>query len=179
MFATFMIGLATGRVMRPGEAWAAQATTPANPYAKMLHVGILVDDLEEAVDRWRDMGFTDIRVLPPSKGVERLYHGKPIDVTLKQAFIHGTEPMIELMEPVEDTASPWRDYRAKHGEVIHHLAYRLPDTSTELEKFRKLGLHELAQGKWPEGDSHWGTFHYVQDPDGGVIIEFISRITRR
>jgi catechol 2,3-dioxygenase-like lactoylglutathione lyase family enzyme len=177
--AVFGLGLAVGRGLGPSAAAVAQDPAAANPFARMLHVGILVDDLDKAVARWRDMGFTDIRVSPPSKGVDRLYHGKPIDVTLKQAFIRGTSPMIELLEPVEASPSPWLDYLKEHGEVIHHLAYRVPDTGSELEKFRKLGLHEVAQGKWPEGESHWGTFHYVQDPRGGVVIEFISRIPRR
>jgi catechol 2,3-dioxygenase-like lactoylglutathione lyase family enzyme len=139
----------------------------------------VVRDLDEAVDRWKKMGFADIRVSPPNKGVDRLYHGKPIDVTLKQAFIHGTDPLIELMEPVGDAASPWGDYLKAHGEAIHHLAYRVPDSGPELAKFRALGLDELAQGKWPEGQTHWGTFHYVQDPKGGVVIEFISRVPRK
>lgn len=145
----------------------------------MLHVGIVVRDLDEAVAKWRAMGFSDIRVSAPNKGVDRMYHGKPINVTLKQAFIHGTTPMIELMEPVGDEASPWGDYLKEHGEAIHHVAYRVTEAGPELEKFRKLGLEEIAQGKWPEGDSHWGTFHYVQDPEGGAIVEFISRVPRK
>jgi hypothetical protein len=36
-----------------------------------------------------------------------------------------------------------------------------------------------ASGKWPEGQTRWGTFHYVQDPKGGAIVEFISRIPRQ
>lgn len=174
--AVFVIGVWVGRGTGP-ETRADDA--PINPYGKMLHVGVLVPDLEAAVERWRAMGFTDIQVSPPNKGVDRMYHGEPINVTLKQAFIRGTEPMIELMEPVEDTPSPWGDYLKEHGEVLHHLAYRVPDSKAELARFEALGIEELAQGKWPEGDSHWGTFHYVQDPEtNGVILEFISRIPR-
>ena len=84
--------------------------------------------------------------------------------------------MIELMEPAGDGPSPWGDYLKEHGEVLHHVAFRVPDAGPELEKYRRLGLEEVASGKWPEGDSHWGTFHYVQDPEGGVVIEFISRV---
>jgi methylmalonyl-CoA/ethylmalonyl-CoA epimerase len=175
--AVFGVGVVVGRGLGPPAA-TAQDATPANPYAEMLHVGIVVKDLDKAVEKWRALGFHDIRVLPPGKGVDRTYHGRPIDVALKQAFIHGTRPMIELMEPVGDEASPWGDYLKEHGEVLHHLAFRIPETGPELEKYRKLGLEEIAQGKWPEGDSHWGTFHYVQDPKGGVVIEFISRVPR-
>jgi hypothetical protein len=30
----------------------------------------------------------------------------------------------------------------------------------------------------PSND-HWGTFHYLQDPSGGTVIELISRIPRQ
>jgi Glyoxalase/Bleomycin resistance protein/Dioxygenase superfamily len=86
--------------------------------------------------------------------------------------------MIELMEPVGDGSSPWGDYLKEHGEALHHVAFRFPDTGPELEKYRGLGLEPIASGKWEEGATRWGTFHYVQDPKGGVIVEFISRIPR-
>src|SRR5262249_12812148 len=162
-----------------GSNAAAQDRSTGDPYAEMLHVGVVVKDLEQAVARWKAMGFTDIRVSPPSKGVDRIYHGKSIDVALKQAFVHGTRPMIELMEPSDDGPSPWGDFLKEHGEGLHHIAFRIPDTVPELAKYRRLGLEALASGKWSEGESRWGSFHYVGDPKGGTIVEFISRIPRK
>jgi catechol 2,3-dioxygenase-like lactoylglutathione lyase family enzyme len=177
LLAAFGLGVLAGR--GAGPTASAQDKAAADPYAEMLHVGVVVRDLDQAVARWKAMGFSDIRVSPPNKGVDRTYHGKPIDVSLKQAFVHGTRPMIELMEPLGDDPSPWGDYLKEHGEALHHIAFRIPDTAPELEKYRGLGLEAIASGKWPEGQTRWGTFHYVQDPKGGVIVEFISRIPRK
>ncbi len=177
LLAAFGLGVLAGRGTGPSAR--AQDKTVADPYAEMLHVGVVVKDLDQAVARWKAMGFNDIRVSPPNKGVDRTYHGKPIDVALKQAFVHGTRPMIELMEPLGDGPSPWGDYLKEHGEALHHVAFRIPDTGPELEKYRGLGLEAIASGKWQEGQTRWGTFHYVQDPKGGVIVEFISRIPRK
>jgi catechol 2,3-dioxygenase-like lactoylglutathione lyase family enzyme len=179
VLAALALGIVIGRVSPAPRARAAQEPAkPAtdNPYAKMLHVGILVPDLDAAIAKWQAMGFTDIAVLPPNKGVARMFHGQPLECTLRQAFIRGTSPQIELLQPVEDVPNPWSSVLKERGEVLHHVAYRVPDSLAELEKFRRLGMEEIAQGKWAEGDSHWGTFHYVKDPDGGLIIEFISRI---
>jgi catechol 2,3-dioxygenase-like lactoylglutathione lyase family enzyme len=173
----FGLGVIAGR--GTGLTATAQDNASADPFAEMLHVGVVVKDLDQAVAQWKAMGFSDIRVSAPNKGVDRTYHGKPIDVALKQAFVHGTRPMIELMEPVGDGPSPWGDYLKEHGEALHHIAYRVPDTGPELEKYRKLGMETTASGKWPEGETRWGTFHYVQDPKGGIIVEFISRIPRK
>jgi catechol 2,3-dioxygenase-like lactoylglutathione lyase family enzyme len=179
LLAVFGAGMVAGRMTLSPARAETQSSSPTNPYASMLHVGIVVKDLDKAVARWKAMGFTDIRVSLPNKGVDRMYHGKPINVTLKQAFIHGTSPLIELMEPVEDVPNPWGDYLRQHGEALHHLAYRVPESGPELEKFKRLGIEEIAEGKWPEGKDRWGTFQYVQDPQGGAIIEFISRIPRK
>ena len=177
LLAAFGLGVLAGRGASPSAS--AQDKAAADPYAEMLHVGVVVKDLDQAVARWKAMGFSDIRVSPPSKGVDRIYHGRPIDVALRQAFIHGTRPMIELMEPLGDGPSPWGDYLNEHGEALHHLAFRILDTGAELEKYHGLGMEAIASGKWPEGPTRWGTFHYVQDPKGGVIVEFISRISRK
>ena len=96
----FVLGGLVGRGLGPSPVAAgpspAQDEPKADPYAKMLHVGVLVRDLDEAVEKWKALGFTDIQVLPPGKGIDRTHHGRPIDATLKQAFIRGTEPPIEL-----------------------------------------------------------------------------------
>jgi catechol 2,3-dioxygenase-like lactoylglutathione lyase family enzyme len=175
--AAFGLGVIAGR--STGRTAAAQDRPSSDPYAEMIHVGVVVRDLDAAVARFKAMGFSDIRVSPPNKGVDRTYHGKPIDVALKQAFVHGTRPMIELMEPVGDGPSPWGDYLREHGQALHHIAFRVPESGPELEKYRGLGMSEVASGKWPEGQTRWGTFHYVGDPKGGVIVELISRIPRK
>src|SRR5262249_14215252 len=145
LLAAFALGVLAGR--GAGQSASAQDKTPANPYAEMLHVGVVVKDLDQAVARWKAMGFTDVRVSPASKGVDRTYPGQPIDVALKQAFVHGTRPMIELMEPVGDGPSPWGDYLREHGEALHHVAFRIPDTGKELQKYRGLGMEAIASGK--------------------------------
>ena len=90
LVAAFVLGVAAGRGTDPPAAAREEPRTA--PYAEMLHVGVVVKNLDEAVARWKALGFADIRVSPPSKGVDRTYHGEPIDVALKQAFVHGTRP---------------------------------------------------------------------------------------
>src|SRR6516165_5824180 len=92
LLAAFGIGVLAGRAAGPTAS--AQDKAAADPYSEILHVGVLVKDLDQAVARWKAMGFSDIRVSAPNKGVDRTYHGKPIDVALRQAFVHGTRPMI-------------------------------------------------------------------------------------
>ena len=49
----FGIGVFVGRGFGPSAIVTAQTSEPSNPYAEMLHVGIVVKDLDQAVARWR------------------------------------------------------------------------------------------------------------------------------
>src|SRR5262249_50716163 len=129
--AALAVGILVGRAADPPRSRAGQEPAKPgaeNPYATMLHVGILGHDLDRAVEKWRAMGFTDIVVLPPSKGIDRTFHGQPLDCALRQAFIRGTTPQIELLQPVDAVPNPWSSVLAEKGEVIHHLAYRVSDS---------------------------------------------------
>jgi catechol 2,3-dioxygenase-like lactoylglutathione lyase family enzyme len=150
---------------------------PKGTYARMLHVGILVPDLDKAVAKWRAEGFNDIVVSAPEKG-EGDYHGQPIDIVMKKAFITGTVPQIELMQPVGDAPNPWSGELKERGEVLHHIAYDVPNAEKEMQTFQRLGMVRIAGGRWPDGPTHWGTWDYVRDPASGLIVEFISRVSR-
>jgi hypothetical protein len=97
LVATFGLGVIAGRGTGPRAA--AQGNAPGDPFAEMLHVGVVVKDLDQAVARWKAMGFGDIRVSPPSRGVDRTYHGKPIDAVPPVAPA-GRRPEADRRPPV-------------------------------------------------------------------------------
>jgi len=59
LFAAFGLGMAAGRGTGPSAA--AQDKPQVDPYAEMLHVGVVVKDLDEAVANRKAMGFTVMR----------------------------------------------------------------------------------------------------------------------
>ena len=63
LVAAFGLGVLAGRGI--GPAASAQDRAGAGPYAEMLHVGVVVKDLDAAVAKRKAMGFADIRVSPP------------------------------------------------------------------------------------------------------------------
>ena len=57
LLAAFGLRVLAGRGTGPSAR--AQDKAAAGPYAEMLHVGVVVKDLDQAVARWEAMGFTD------------------------------------------------------------------------------------------------------------------------
>jgi methylmalonyl-CoA/ethylmalonyl-CoA epimerase len=72
---------------------------------KINHIGIVVQNLEDAVGRYQKLGFTVDRVeeMP--------------DFACKMAFLPCGESLIELIEP----------YAAGLGQGLHHVCYEVDD----------------------------------------------------
>jgi len=67
----FTARMVVGRLASSSAVGKARAAAPASPYATMLHAGIVVRDLEKAVERWRAMGFTDSVSCPQTRAREK------------------------------------------------------------------------------------------------------------
>ena len=163
---TFVAGIGADETVR--HLNTLHATTP-----RIAHVGILVSDMDNAITEWRALGYSNIQISTPDKGIDRHYHNLPIDCTLKQAFIKGS-PDIELLQPVCNTPNPWASELHEQGMQLHHLAFYAPDAQTELEKAKQAGLTEIAEGKWKDNQPGYGEFFYVRKPGDALIIEYLA-----
>ncbi len=147
------------------------------PLGEMEHVGILVPDLDQAVAMWRAMGFDQITVLPPAK-TQAEYHGAPIETELRKAFIQGTTPGIELIQPVDGAPNPWASELSEQGEVLHHIAYHVADAKAEMERLRQLGMVEIAGTRPADMTPGRDTWDYMKAPGSALIIELLSTVPK-
>jgi methylmalonyl-CoA epimerase len=87
------------------------------------HVGLVVRDLDEAVERWtQTFGLRVVdRFELPGDGVR--------SVILSTGPRYGESACVELMQPLEpnDHSDPIARYLAEHGEGVYHLAFRVAD----------------------------------------------------
>jgi hypothetical protein len=144
----------------------------------MAHLGILTPDLNRTVQKLTTLGFTDVEMLPPGS-TSATYHGHTIQSSLKKAWIHGTVPEIELMEAAAGTENPWSGELNEKGEVIHHIAFAVPDEPAALAAAAGVGMMPMAGGRWPLSATEWGTWDYVRDPSGALIIEFLAKTSQK
>jgi catechol 2,3-dioxygenase-like lactoylglutathione lyase family enzyme len=90
--------------------------------APFFHVGILVADLEAAVERFSKvfgLEFADIGDMPVS-----LHGAEEGDVTLRATYSRQGPPHIELVEAHGDGI-----FSAKHGDGVHHIGVWSPEFS--------------------------------------------------
>ncbi len=100
---------------------------------KIAHIGIAVNNLDEALPFYRDvlkMHVEAIEVVDSEK--------------VKVAFLKVGETHLELLEPIDDS-SPIQGFIDKRGEGIHHIALEVDDIDERLADMRENGIRLINE----------------------------------
>jgi methylmalonyl-CoA/ethylmalonyl-CoA epimerase len=125
------------------------------------HVAIAVNDLDAAVDWYASVFGAEVihREVVESDGVE-------------EALVKVAESYIQLLTPTRDD-SPVAKYLAKHGEGLHHIAYRVDDCAKALDALKASGVRVIDQV--PRPGSRGTTVAFVHPKSSfGTLIELVE-----
>src|SRR5437868_11052117 len=123
-----------------GERRAEAATTAAivrGVLTEIDHVAIAVNDLEAAVDYYRQAYAVEVehREVVERDGVE-------------EALIRVADSYIQLLTPVRADSTVAK-FLERKGEGIHHVGYRVDDCAAALERVKALGYQVLDDAPRP------------------------------
>lgn len=127
------------------------------------HIGIAVDDLEEAVETY-----------------EKLLNGECYkrevveDQKVETAFFKTGESKVELLGAT-DSESVIAKYVAKQGEGMHHVAFEVDDIFAELKRLRDEGFSILNDEPQKGADNKLVAFVHPKD-NNGVLVELCQSI---
>ncbi len=144
--------------------------------AKMDHIGILVDDIEIALDKWvvaLDLeNRPSIIIADGHKDNPTHYRGELSGAKVKLAFIQLENIQLELLEPFGDEKSHWREYLNEHGSIMHHAGFEIKGLGeTYIDLYEKEGYSVAQQGGWDGGE-----YAYIDSKkELGIIIELLER----
>jgi methylmalonyl-CoA/ethylmalonyl-CoA epimerase len=142
---------------------------------RLKQVGLVVRDMETALERFSYLGFGPFRpkILPP--GVKEWVKGKPIraDVKVMAAMVGNVE--LELCQPVSGD-SPHRDYLNSKGEGIQHVLFTVENLEREIDRLTALGCSVLLRASFGDGADSGG-LAYVDLNASGLIVE-IAQLPR-
>jgi catechol 2,3-dioxygenase-like lactoylglutathione lyase family enzyme len=126
----------------------------APPGIVAFHVGIVVRDLEAAIDRYTRMF-----------GIDRWHtRGELPDIPQRIAYggRDGMGMAFELIEPAPDAENQMAEFRAQHGEGIQHVGFWTPDLLASLQAAVDEG-GRLVTGPF---EQHGNTVVELQMPEG-------------
>ncbi len=124
------------------------------------HVGIAVARLDEAIAKYRSMGF----VVGPVETVE--------SEGVRIAFVMEGETRLELLESMRPDGVIAR-FIAKRGEGMHHVAFAVPDLRKAIADLRGKGFEVID--KEPRR-GHGGRLVAFVHPKSlhGVLLELVQ-----
>ncbi len=132
----------------------------AGPTFALHHVGIVVADLEAALNGYRALGFDDgERFVLVEQGV--------VAVTF-----HAGSGYVELIQPT-DPESPIAKFLAKRGDGLHHVAYGVPDLVATLRRLDASGVR-LIDAVPRRGAHDWKIAFAHPESCAGVLTEFVE-----
>jgi len=143
----------------------------ASPFTlpPVYQIGYVVSDIERACRHYETVFGTG----PFSNVIDvnmdgAMLRGRPVDTTIKVAFVQSGNVQIEFIEPVGGQ-NLYTEFLEARGEGIHHLGYRVEDMEAmkavftekvgEPVFYRDMGIMEFA--------------YYDTSEVGGLMIEFL------
>lgn len=131
---------------------------PGSP--ELHHVGIIVQDLDSAAERYRLLGFGE----PHRSRIE----DQGVDLA---TFDTGTG-YIELVSPFVEEGGLVR-YLESRGESVHHVAYRIQDIRRELARLKQEGFELIDET--PRRGAHGWLVAFVHPKScHGVLTELVE-----
>lgn len=130
-------------------------SSPLGVSPRLVQVAIVVRDLEKALERFTALlgtGHTPIKESPPRASSRMEYRGTPSEARVRMAFFTvGDGVRLEVMQPIDDEPSVWKEHLDKYGEGLHHVAFEVPDMGRSVLSFKDLGVPMIQSGEFPGG----------------------------
>ncbi len=120
---------------------------------KVVQIGFLVKDIHAAAEAWA--GFLGCPV--PEIGMTEdyavthaMYRGKPCYGRILQAIFPLEGAELELISPVGEEASYWKECLDRDGEGLHHIAFYTREIDRDQESLSARGCEIVQSGFWPD-----------------------------
>lgn len=131
---------------------------------KLHHIGIAVEELEEAVERFGLLGLKET-----ARGIVE-------EFSVAVSWLGGTpsqpQPQLELLQPLGE--GPIRRFLERRGEGLHHLAFAVPDLEKALEELQAQGIQLIDEKPRPGFGGHRVAFVHPRSFHG-VLVELVER----
>ena len=122
------------------------------PQTGVWQMAYVVEDIQAAMHGFAaQLGVGPWHLLPAFAGVEPSFRGEPTDAEVALAMGFAGHMCIELIQPLDDKPSVWREGVERNGWGFHHFGVGSVDFGADLAKHLEQG-HELAyEAKVPTG----------------------------
>jgi len=147
-------------------------TPKKSSFAKLHHVGVVVEDIDKAIFYYESLGIGPFGAPGGKKTFAITFkgelHGKPATWTTTISNAKMGDVELELLEPTKGKQALKESLDAT-GEGLHHIGFITEDLDAEIANFKNNGV-----GIWTMAreDNGGGFLYSDPTPLGKVAIEF-------
>jgi hypothetical protein len=146
------------------------SVTALGPIAQL---GYVVDDAPAAMEYWiQALDVGPFFYLPSPPLHDLVYQGEPTNARIAVAITYSGDLQVELIQPLDDLPSPYRDFQTAFGSGLHHIAHFTNEFDDALAAYRAKGRTPYYEGRGLTADQR---FAYFDSPThGGTVNEVVE-----
>ena len=136
-------------------------------------LGYVVDDISAAMAHWLEaLDVGPFFYLPAPPLHDLVYRGEPTGARIAVAITYSGDLQVELIQPLDDEPSPYRDFQSDYGSGLHHVAHFTDEYDAALASYRAKGRIPYYEGRGLTADQR---FSYFDSPShGGTVNEVVE-----
>jgi catechol 2,3-dioxygenase-like lactoylglutathione lyase family enzyme len=140
----------------------------------VTQIGILTDDIQRSKAAWEAFFGLSPQPVSTSEGYAKtaaVYDGRPLEGRIYQACFNLQNIEVELIQPVDDTPSYWKECLDRDGCGVHHFSFAVKNMDGSIAKLGDMGLTLRQRGEFPNG-----RYAYLDGTDTlGVVLELLEK----
>lgn len=150
--------------------------------SRIAKIGIVVNNIEEVAKRYNELFQLEeevtVRYPDPAKvpmeGAYKKLRGKEVQPKLKSCIVNLDPIYLEVVEPFDDTPSPWLEYLNQYGPGVCFISFYIDGFEQQIDLMEKGGYPlSFVEEKVFERYAYFETQEKL-----GVTIELKERVSR-
>lgn len=141
----------------------------AGMFGSIAQIGYVVRDIEESMHNFTKAGIGPWFYLKGVKPGNFTYRGQPSDMEMDVAVANSGDIQLELITPVNDAPSMYRDFLAAGNEGVQHIAYWTENYQDLYDRALAAGFTVGQEGQIGGDDSRFAYLQTEHHP--GTVVE--------
>jgi catechol 2,3-dioxygenase-like lactoylglutathione lyase family enzyme len=149
------------------------ANLPLGYLGERVQLAFVVRDMDAAIRYWTEtLRVGPFVVIEKSRGDRTVYYrGVETLTDFSIAFAYMGDVQIELIQPINDHPSAYKDFLDSGREGLHHIAYWPEDFEAASARLEAEGFSELISIHTPDGERN--VVYYETPAHIGTVIEIV------
>lgn len=171
-----------GRALVAGGArvqWNQAGATNLSPHQLFGPVRVLkhaVHDLDAWLEQFIALGIGPWWVTRNQAPETFIHRGRQSDTQFSWGLTWSGDVMYELIQPLDDLPSPYREFLDAGREGLHHGAFYPPDFDAAIADLRKSGKTPILEGH--SGDAKFMYFEGLGSPPEPIELQYLPKDVR-